>query len=109
LFRALSVLVASAYLLLGVTAWQLVLVEIVDSHEASEEPCPDDEDGDCDCGPNCHCCIACAHHGTPVPPRPADPAVAAYAIEATILLGAPPDPASQLVRGPPIKVPRPFV
>jgi hypothetical protein len=102
------VLVATAYLLLGISAWQLVLVEIVDSHETGGEPCPDDDNGDCDCGPNCHCCIACAHHGMPVPPRPAEPAVAAHIVEATILLGPPADHASQLVRGPPIKVPRSF-
>ncbi len=106
--RALWVLVATAYLMLGVSAWQIVLVELVDSHEASDEPCPDDEDGDCDCGPNCHCCVSCAHHGTPVPPRAADPTLAAYANEAMIELGAPRDLDSQLVRGPPIKVPRPL-
>ena len=108
-FRALWVLVATAYLMLGVSAWQIVLVEIVDSHDASTEQCPDDEDGDCDCGPNCHCCIACAHHGTPVPPRASETSVAFYLVESTILVGAPRDHASQLVHGPPIKVPRPLV
>jgi len=107
-FRALRVLLATAYLLIGVSTWQTVLVELVDSHEAESGECPDDEGGDCDCGPNCHCCLACAHHGTPAMPEMATPPLgAAYAVAQTIDLGSPVDLVTQSEQGPPTKVPLP--
>jgi hypothetical protein len=102
--------VATAYLLLGMSAWQTVLVEIVDAHEAheaNEGDCPDDEEGRCDCGPNCHCCLACAHHGSPATPHTHAVTVASWLDEQTIVLGWPSDLTTQADRGPPIKVPRP--
>lgn len=49
-------------LVVGLWTWQYALIEVVESHDVSAD-CEDDEDGPCDCGANCHCCIACAHAG----------------------------------------------
>ncbi len=100
---------ATAYLLLGINAWQTVLVEVVDAHDAHAAEtgeCPDDDEGRCDCGPNCHCCLACAHHGTQTTPHATALTVPTYLDEQTIVLGSPSDLATQDERGPPPKVPR---
>jgi hypothetical protein len=102
------VLFATAYFMIGISTWQTVLVELVDSHASEPGECPDDEGGDCDCGPNCHCCLACAHHGTPAMPQVAPPPLGGtYAPSQTIVLGPPIDLVTQSEEGPPTKVPLP--
>jgi hypothetical protein len=104
--RAARLFVVAAYLLAGLWSWQLGLVELFVHHDDVAGECSDDE-GSCDCGPNCHCCVMCAHQSSPViapslsPPRP----IAVAVLEQLVLSTEdelPPDAG----RGPPLKVPK---
>ncbi len=59
--------IAAACLLITSWSWQLGLVEVFEHHDELAESCPDDDNnGPCDCGDNCHCCLLCAHQVAPV-------------------------------------------
>ncbi len=79
--------IAAACLVITSFSWQLGLVEMFEHHDELAETCPDDDNGPCDCGDNCHCCLLCAHQAAPaVAPVPADvPSVALGVIELTLL------------------------
>lgn len=106
--RTLRLFVSLAYaLVLGVWCWETALIELVDSHDASAE-CEDEGDGGpCDCGDNCHCCLACSHGGLSALPAEVAPAPEVTLLE-FVLLPAPLSEHALLSRdeGPPIKVPK---
>lgn len=83
--RAWRLFLLAAYALIVAWSWQLGLVELLEHDDGMAEECPDDE-GPCDCGSNCHCCLLCAHHSAPVvEPAPADgPGAAVGVIELTL-------------------------
>jgi hypothetical protein len=84
--------------------WQGFLVEFVDSHEDTGQ-CEDDDGEGCPCGPDCHCCLACAH-GTPALPNlvPAEERrLADFALLEPFLGGR---VLASAERGPPLKVPK---
>ncbi|NUP11850.1 MAG: hypothetical protein HOW73_37870 [Polyangiaceae bacterium] len=103
--RAWRLFLVAAYALIAGWAWQLAVVELVEHHDAIAEECPDD-DGPCDCGPNCHCCLLCAHQIAPaLAPAPAPTLLAPVAmVELSMLIEhrAPPS----IDHGPPPKVPK---
>lgn len=72
--RAWRLFVFAAYALVASWGWQLGLVELFEHHDELAQSCPDDDnDGPCDCGDNCHCCLLCAHQVAPVvAPAPAE-------------------------------------
>lgn len=61
--RWLRAFVLVAYALIGIFTFQLSIVEVVEACASHLEECDDhEEDAPCDCGADCHCCFACAHH-----------------------------------------------
>jgi hypothetical protein len=107
--RTLRLFVSLAYaLVLGMWCWQTALIEVVDAHDASAECEDDGEGGPCDCGDNCHCCIACSHGGISALPIEVV-AAPEESLMAFVLLPAPALERVPLSRdeGPPIKVPKP--
>lgn len=53
-------------LVLSLLVFQSALIEVVVHHDMSAQ-C-DDDDRSCGCPTNCHCCVSCAHQGTPALP-----------------------------------------
>ena len=71
--RAFWLFAFAAYALVASWGWQLGLVELFEHHDEIAESCPDDGNGPCDCGDNCHCCLLCAHQAAAaVAPAPAE-------------------------------------
>lgn len=92
-------------MVLTMLLWQGVFVELVESHDDMGH-CEDDEGADCPCGPNCHCCLECAHHGSPAIPFAVAPGADRILdfveigefVASTVL--------QSTDRGPPLKVPK---
>lgn len=105
---ALRLFVALSYALLASMSWQLALVEVVEHHEtASQQDCPDDDDeGSCDCGPNCHCCLSCSHQAPPVLPVLAGELVPLALAPIDLAAFEPASGVISVDRGPPSKVPK---
>jgi len=97
--------VIAAYSLVATWTWQLGLVELFEHHDETAQECPDDE-GPCDCGSNCHCCLMCAHQIAPVvaPSPPNAPPTIVTLIELASFMehGVPPS----VEHGPAPKVPK---
>jgi hypothetical protein len=97
--------VIAAYSAIVAWTWQLGLVELFEHHDEEAQECPDDE-GPCDCGTNCHCCLMCAHHIAPtVAPSAAEGPLMIVDFIELALCNEQPAHAS-VVHGPPPKVPK---
>lgn len=91
-------------LALVVCLWQGGLVEVFESHDLSAE-CEDDH-GSCDCEPNCHCCVTCAHQGAPTLLPAESPVLVRLLEERELAEAMSSDAWLPADRGPPAKVPK---
>jgi len=105
--RAWWLFVFAAYALVASWGWQLGLVEVFEHHDDLAESCPDDDDdGPCDCGDNCHCCLLCAHQVAPaVAPVPVQVPVVVLGVVELTMLSEHPVPSS-IDQSPVPKVPK---